>query len=122
MVKERFEQLTRTNVIQVGLFALLIGGIGYGVFLVFGFDNASAGIWSEAILIMIILGWTGSYVFRVLTGKMTFMEQRKRYIEAYEKITNSELKARFDALSEEDQMRLMKEIEEESNSASSFSE
>ena len=43
------------------------------------------------------------------------MEQRKRYREAYEKFTEEELQKRFDALPEEEQMRLLQEIESEKN-------
>ena len=105
--------MTRAQVIQIGFVALLLGAVGYGFFRFIGFQEASAGIASEALLIAVVLLWTMSYIFRVVTGKMTFMEQRKRYRKAYEKITEEELQAQFDALSEEDQLRLIQEIENE---------
>tara|TARA_Y100001968_G_scaffold147295_1_gene134747 strand:- start:1207 stop:1506 length:300 start_codon:yes stop_codon:yes gene_type:complete len=94
---------------------LLLGGVGYFCFRTFGFDEASAGIAAEAVLVLIVFGWTGSYFFRVVTGRMTFIEQRKRYRKVYDKLTNSKLQEKFDAMSEEDQTRLIKEIEEEKN-------
>tara|TARA_Y100001968_G_C19400018_1_gene740499 strand:- start:1556 stop:1882 length:327 start_codon:yes stop_codon:yes gene_type:complete len=108
--------LTRAQVLQIGLATLFLGGFGYVFFRFIGFQDVSAGIASEAVLIGIILIWTLSYILRVITGKMTFMEQRKRYRDAYEKITEEELQSRFDSLSEEDQMRLIKDIENDKKS------
>ena len=103
--------MTRLKVLQIGLGVFALGGLGYSVLRDIGFQGSSAGIASEALLVLIVLGWTGSYLFRVVTGKMTFMEQRRRYRKAYEELTTSELQARFEALPEDEQIRLMKEIE-----------
>ena len=67
---------------------------------------------------MVILGWTGSYLLRVITGKMTFMEQRKRYLQSYEELTNTELQQKYDAMSEKENTLLMEEIERENNPSS----
>ena len=103
--------MTRAKVIQLGLLVLLMGGLGYLGFRMFGFDAPTAGIASQGILILIVIGWTGSYFFRVFTGNMTFVEQRNRYRKAYDELTTSKLESSFDALSEEEQTRLMKELE-----------
>ena len=116
MVRVRAKPLTRINVIQLGLGVLLLGALGYGVFRFIGFDGTSSGIAAEAILFLVVLGWTGSYLLRVVTGKMTFMEQRKRYRNAYEKLTSAELQASFDSMTEEEQIRLIEELEDEKNS------
>ncbi len=113
MVRERFEVLTRGNVLQIGLALFLLGAIGYGGFRFIGFESASAGIAAESILLLLVLAWTGSYLFRVVTGKMTFVEQRKRYLDAYEKLSTKEIQSRFESMTEEEQIRLIKEIESE---------
>ncbi len=100
----------------LGLGLLLLGGIGYGGFRLIGFEGFSAGIASQAILVLLVVVWTGSYLFRVLNGKMTFNEQRKRYREAYEKITKADLQARFESMSEEEQARLLQELAKEDES------
>ena len=105
--------MTRANVFQIGLAVLFLGPLGYAFFRSIGFEGASAGIAAEAILILIVFGWTGTYLLRVFTGKMTFMEQRKRYRDAYENKTNAELQSQFDSMSEEEQIRLIKEVENE---------
>ena len=48
---------------------------------------------------------------------MTYIEQRKRYRNAYEKLTTAELQARFDSMSEEEQMLLMQELEIENKNS-----
>ncbi len=105
--------MTRSRVFQIGLLVLLLGGAGYFCFRLFGFDEVSSGIAAEAILVLIVLGWTGSYFFRVVTGKMTFIEQRKRYRKAYDQITNKKLEEKFDSLSEEERISLIKELEKQ---------
>jgi len=51
------------------------------------------------------------YVFSVINGKMTFMEQRKRYRNEYEKVVNDKLETKFNALSKEEQQKLMVDLE-----------
>ena len=111
MVKERFEILTRAKVLQLGVLVLVLGALGFGLFRLIGLDQASAGIAAEAILVLGVFVWTGSYIFRVVTGNMTFMEQRKRYRKAYEDQAISKLQSEFNSMSEEDQIKLMKELD-----------
>ena len=103
--------MTRAEVIKIGFFTLLLGAVGYGFFRLIGFEGISAGIASEAILVLVVCLWTISYLFRVVTGQMTFMEQRKRYRQEYEKITDEALQSKFDSMSDEDQLRLIQNIE-----------
>ena len=106
--------MTRAKVVQIGLIVFVLGGLGYEAFQFLGFESISAGIATQLILILIILIWTASYLFRVFSGNMTFMEQRKRYREAYEKLTDEKIKKKFDAMTEEEKIQLLKMVEEES--------
>ena len=115
MDKVRFEHLTRANVLQIGLAFVALGAIGYLSFRYMGLEGQSAGMASEVILVVILFAWTATYLLRVFTGKMTFNEQRKRYREAYEKITTDELRTRFEMMTEEEQIRLLNEVESEKN-------
>ncbi len=45
------------------------------------------------------------------------MEQRKRYIREFEDLTTSKLQERFEAMSEEEQIKLLQEIEIEKNAS-----
>ena len=105
--------MTRAQVIAIGFFVLLLGVGGYYFFSFIGLDGASAGIASEAVIVCGVFLWIVSYLLRVVTGKMTFMEQRKRYRKAYEQITDEELLSRFESLSEDDQRNLIDQIEKD---------
>ena len=106
--------MTRAKVFLIGLIILVLGGLGYEIFQLFGFESITAGIASQSILILIVFAWTASYLFRVFTGNMTFMEQRKRYREAYEKLTDEKIREKFEAMTEEEKSELLKTVEEES--------
>ena len=106
--------MTRAKVFQIGFIIFVLGGVGYEVFKLLGFESISAGIAAQSILILIIFAWTASYLFRVFSGNMTFMEQRKRYRDAYENLTNEKIMEKFDALTEEEKIELLKTVEDES--------
>ena len=103
--------MTKGKVIQIGLFISFLGLISYKLLPQIGIDNFSANTISSCILIMIVIGWGTSYVFRVVNGKMTFMEQRKRYRKEYEKVVNDKLETKFNSLSKEEQQKLMEDLE-----------
>ena len=103
--------MTRAKVIQLGVIVLALGGIGFWAFRLLGLDEITAGIAAVAILVALVVGWTASYLFRVITGKMTFMEQRRRYRQEYERVTTAELQSRFESLSEEEKVPLIEELQ-----------
>ena len=90
--------MTRGKVLLIGLAVLLLGGLGQVGFQAAGFEGFSAGIAAEALLVVIVVVWTSSYLFRVVTGQMTYMDQRRRYREVYDKQEAETLQARFDEL------------------------
>ncbi|MFM7675948.1 MAG: DUF3007 family protein [Synechococcus sp.] len=102
--------MTRAQALLLGLLVFAAGGIGYALFQAGGFGGFSAGIASSALLMIVVVVWTGSYLFRVVTGRMTYMEQRRTYREAYDAHTIEELQARFDSLSPEEQAKLLAEV------------
>ena len=103
--------MTKGKVLQIGLLISLLGILSYKLAPQFGADNFTANTISNFILIMIVIAWVSSYVFRVVNGKMTFMEQRKRYRKEYEKIVNDKLESKFNSLSKEEQETLMEDLE-----------
>ena len=103
--------MTKGKVIQIGIFVSLIGLISYKFTPQIGIDNFSTTTISSCILILIVITWVTSYVYRVVNGKMTFMEQRKRYRKEYEKVVSDKLETKFNALSKEEQEKLMKDLE-----------
>jgi hypothetical protein len=69
---------------------------------------------------LVVVLWTGSYLFRALTGGMTYMQQRRTYRQAYDAYTDAELLKRFEALSPEEQARLLAETGAEVESDASI--
>ena len=93
------------------MFVSLVGLISYKLTPPNSIDNFTATTLSSSILILIVITWVTSYVFRVVNGKMTFMEQRKRYRKEYEKVVNDKLETKFNSLSKEEQQKLMEDLE-----------
>ncbi|APD49018.1 DUF3007 family protein [Synechococcus sp. CS-602] len=102
--------MTRGQSLLLGLGVFALGGVGYWGFQAAGMEEVSAGIAAEAVLILVVVGWTGSYLFRVVTGKMSFMEQRRQYRAGYDALTEEQLQKEFDALSPGEQEKLLREI------------
>ena len=105
------EYLTKGKVIQIGILVSFLGLMCYQLAPQFGIDNFTASTISSITLILIVITWVSSYVFRVVNGKMTFMEQRKRYRKEYEKVVNDKLETKFNSLSKEEQKKLMEDLE-----------
>ena len=105
------EQLTKGKVIQIGILLSFMGLISYSFAPHFGIDNFTASTISSSTLILVVISWVSSYVYRVVNGKMTFMEQRKRYRKEYEKVVNDKLETKFNSLSKEEQEKLMEDLE-----------
>ena len=103
--------MTKGKVIQIGIFVSLIGLISYKFAPQIGIDDFTASTISSCILILIVITWVTSYVYRVVNGKMTFIEQRKRYRKEYEKVVNDKLENKFNELSKEEQEKLMEDLE-----------
>jgi len=103
--------LTKGKVIQIGLLISLMGLFSYKFAPQLGIENFTATTISSCILILIVITWVTSYVYRVVNGKMTFMEQRKRYRKEYERVVNDKLETKFNLLSKEEQQKLMEDLE-----------
>ena len=103
--------MTKGKVVQIGLLISLLGVLSYKLAPQVGIDDFTASTISNFILIVIVITWVSSYVFRVVNGKMTFMEQRKRYRKEYEKIVNDKLENKFNSLSKEEQEKIMEDLE-----------
>jgi hypothetical protein len=102
--------VTRGRAILIGLLVFGLGAAGWWTFQASGMEGFSAGIAASALLRVVVIGWTGSYLVRVVGGKMTYMEQRRRYRAAYDALTDEELQRRFEALSPAEQEKLLAEL------------
>ncbi len=98
--------MRRIDVIVFGIGIFAAVGILYGLLQFVGLDSPSAGTWSQLLLIAILVGWTLSYLLRVVTQKMTYNQQLKDYEEAV-------LQKRWEAMTPDEREKLQAEIERE---------
>lgn len=98
--------MRRIDVIGIGVGTFALGGVLYVLFQVVGLDGEKAGIWSQALLVVGLLGWVATYIFRAATKNMTYVKQLRDYEEAV-------LQKRLDELSPQELAQLQAEIEQE---------
>lgn len=98
--------MRRIDVIGIGVGVFAAGGLLYLTFLWAGLDGLSAGIWSQVVFVAGLLGWTGTYLARALSKKMTYHQQLEDYEEAV-------LQKRLAEMSPEELTQLQAEVEEE---------
>lgn len=96
--------MRRIDVIIISAIVFAIGGGGYLALKLAGLDNIDAGIWSQLVLVGIVLAWSFSYIFRVATKNMTYDRQRKEYEDAV-------FQQRLDEMTPEELAQLQAEVE-----------
>ena len=104
--------MTKLKVLQLGVLLAVIGCFSYKFAPYFGLSEISTSSVSNLILITIVMIWISSYLLRVINGNMTFMEQRKRYRQVYEKKFTEKLEKKFELLSNDEQKKLLEELDE----------
>lgn len=90
--------MRRIDAIGIAFGIFVSGGLLYLLLQTAGFDSIQAGIWTQAALVMGLLGWLATYLFRVFTQQMTYNQQLKDYETAVlqkrlEELTPEELAA-----------------------------
>jgi Protein of unknown function (DUF3007) len=98
--------MRRIDALGIGLLIFLAGGLLYWLLRGFGLDNFDAGIGSQVIFLIGLLGWVGTYLVRVVGGNMTYNQQREDYETAV-------LQKRLDEMSPEELAQLEDELERE---------
>ncbi|MBV5260222.1 DUF3007 family protein [Synechococcus moorigangaii CMS01] len=96
--------MRRIDILAISFGIFLVGGLLYGGLKIAGLESLDAGIWSQALLVIVVFVWVGTYLFRVGTRNMTFHQQRRDYEEAA-------LQRRLDAMTPEELAQLQAEIE-----------
>ena len=104
--------MTKFKVLQLGVLLSTIVFFSYKFSPSLGLSEVSTSSISNLILISIVLIWVSSYLLRVINGNMTFMEQRKRYRQVYEKKFTEKLEKKFESLSNDEQKKLLEELDE----------
>ncbi len=98
--------MRRIDVLAIGLGGFLAGGVVYLLLQFVGFDSIQAGLWTQAVLVLGVVVWLLSYLFRAGTGSMTYHQQVKDYEDAV-------LQKRLDEMTPEELAVLQAEVEAE---------
>ena len=104
--------MRRIDAIGIAFGVFVAGGLIYVLLQFVGLDSLSAGIWAQLLLVIGLVGWTLTYLLRVLTHNMTYNQQLKDYQEAV-------LQKRLEELTPEELAKLQAEIEQERSTVNS---
>ena len=97
--------MRRIDAIAIGFGVFFAAGLVYGGLQLFGVDGINAGIWTQTLLVIGLVGWSLSYLFRVGNKNMTYNQQLKDYEEAV-------MQKRLEEMSPEELAELQSEIEQ----------
>ncbi|BAZ44496.1 hypothetical protein NIES4102_15060 [Chondrocystis sp. NIES-4102] len=98
--------MRRIDALGIGLAVFVAAGLIYVVLQLIGIDGIQAGIWTQTLLVVGLIGWSITYLVRVGTKNMTYNQQLKDYEEAV-------LQKRLEEMSPEELAQLQQEIEQE---------
>ena len=98
--------MRRIDAIAITLAVFLAGGVFYWVFQSVGLDGLNAGIWSQGLLVVGLVIWVCTYLFRVANKNMTYHQQWREYEDAL-------LQKRLEEMTPEELEKLQAEIEAE---------
>ncbi|MGD1921313.1 MAG: DUF3007 family protein [Pleurocapsa sp.] len=101
--------MRRIDALAIGLGVFIAAGLVYFVLQLFGLSGIDAGIWTQALLVVGLVGWSLTYLFRVGTKKMAYNQQLKDYEEAV-------MQKRLEEMSPEELAQLQQEIEQQKKS------
>jgi hypothetical protein len=101
--------MRRIDALGLGLGVFVAAGLVYLALQLFGLDGINAGIWTQAALVVLLVGWSLTYLFRVGNKNMTYNQQLKDYEEAV-------MQKRLAEMSPEELAQLQQEIEQEQKS------
>lgn len=98
--------MRRIDALLIGFGIFISGGLLYILLQLLGVDSQQAGIWSQALLVIGLIGWLVSYALRAVGQKMTYHQQREEYEEAF-------LQKRLEELTPEELAQIESQIEQE---------
>jgi sugar phosphate permease len=98
--------MRRIDAILIGVGLMLAGALVYGGLQLVGLNATDAGIWTQALLVVGLVGWLLTYLVRAMTQNMTYSQQLQEYKEAV-------LQKQLDALSPEELAALAARLEAE---------
>jgi hypothetical protein len=101
--------MRRIDAIGIVLGVFVAGGLAYVALQLIGLDSQNAGIWSQVLLVVGLVGWVVTYAVRATGKNMTYHQQREAYEQAF-------FQKRLDELTPEELAKIQEEIEQERKS------
>ena len=98
--------MRRIDAIGISIGIFVVGGLTYLILQVVGIDSMDAGVWTQAFLVIGLVDWLLSYLFRVSNSDMTYNQQLKDYEEAV-------MQKRLEEMTPEELAQLQAEVEQE---------
>ena len=98
--------MRRIDALGIALGVFIAAGLVYVALQAFGLDGVNAGIWTQTALVVVLVGWSLTYLFRVGSKNMTYNQQLKDYEDAV-------LQKRLEEMSPEELAKLQEEVERE---------
>jgi hypothetical protein len=95
--------MRRIDAITLTLAFFLLGGLAYVGLQWLGVSQMNAGVWSQVVLVTVLVGWLVSYLLRVVTKNMTYDRQLENYKTAV-------FKKRLEEMSPEEIAQLQAEV------------
>lgn len=95
--------MRRLDLILICLGFFLGGGLCYLGLQALGVESLQAGIWTQGVLVLVVIGWITTYLVRVGSNSMTYHQQIRDYDEAM-------IRRQWDSLSSEERERLQNEV------------
>jgi cell division protein FtsN len=100
--------MRRIDAIAIVFAFFIFGGITFWLFRISGLDVTNAGVWSQVVLVGLLLAWISTYIFRAVTQTMTYNQQLADYQKAF-------LTKQLESMSDEEREKLLAEVEAEKN-------
>ncbi|MEM6614039.1 MAG: DUF3007 family protein [Cyanobacteria bacterium P01_C01_bin.72] len=98
--------MRRIDALGIGLGVFVAAGLFFVALQLFGLDGINAGIWTQVALVVMLVGWSLTYLFRVGNKNMTYNQQIRDYKEAV-------MQKRLEEMSDEELAELQRQIEQE---------
>ncbi len=98
--------MRRIDAIAIVSAFFVFGGVVFLGFRAYGLDTNNAGVWSQVVLVGVLMAWVFTYVFRAVTQTMTYNQQLDDYKKAV-------LAKRLEEMSPEEREKLLAEVEAE---------
>jgi len=97
------KNMRRIDAIAITLAFFGFGGVAFWVFRSSGLDATNAGVWSQVVLVGVLIAWISTYVFRAVTKTMTYNQQLDEYKKAV-------LTKKLEEMSPEEREALLAEV------------